>query len=193
MLWKTELKAVGAFLVIWMAGGQFSVKLHRAHSRGVSRWELGSFLRACQWLLQGKGCASSTSVLLETPRKYLGVNLPARDNMGTKRGWRGVRSSGRGVSRPGWRGPFTKADNSISHLYKWRIVSSIFELCPPLMIWHLHGGCSCLSSPQQLSTSRVWLSQGSSLCLWHPLIKLWQLLTMEKKNTGGKKPSLHSH
>lgn len=58
--------------------------------RGV--WvELGSFLRVCQWLHQGKGCASSTSVLLVTPRRYLGVNLPARDNVGAKRGQRGVR------------------------------------------------------------------------------------------------------
>lgn len=74
-----------------MAGGQFLVRLHRAHGRGVSGWELGSFLRVCHWLLQGKGCASSTSVLLETPRRYFGVNLPARDNMGAKRAWRGIR------------------------------------------------------------------------------------------------------
>lgn len=73
-------------------------------------------------------------------------------------------------------------------------VSSSSELCPRSIICRLHDSPSRLSSPQHLYSSRRRLSRGSSLCLWHPLIKLWHLLSMEEKNTGGKKKNpVHSH
>lgn len=63
--------------------------------------------------------------------RYLGVNLPARDNVGVRRGTREVgelRTGGLGAERPihkGWQKQILQP-TSINEGF----VSSIFELCP---------------------------------------------------------------